>query len=155
MLISLSDLGYDFNDFDFDFLDNQNDGASVPGVDPQLAFQQAFESDTVHNNNPPPDTVSDEIVSSSANIEQDVEMWGIPQLNTEEKTGSKISKNLAKAVKSDKDSITDIGKKYLRPENATYLCPLKLIKRYGDLLIILPIVKILLCKKFRNTLLWG
>lgn len=131
---SPGDPGYDFNDFDLNFLDNQNDSASVSGVDPQLAFQQAFESDTAHNNNPAPNTVNDENVCSAANIEQDMEMWDIPQLNTEEKTGPKISENLAKAlnaaltVKSDKDSINNIGKKYLRPENVTYLCPPKVNK---------------------------
>jgi len=53
---SPGDPGYDVNDFDLNFLDNHNDVASVSGVDPLLAFQQAFESDTVHNNNPAPNT---------------------------------------------------------------------------------------------------
>ncbi|CAC5388374.1 unnamed protein product [Mytilus coruscus] len=49
--------------------------------------------------------------------------WEIPQLNTEEKTGSKISSGLSKAVntsmsvKSNQDSIKLIEEKYYRLEN--------------------------------------
>jgi len=60
--------------------------------------------------------------------EPEDQVWNIPQLNTEEKTAPKITSGLAKAVnaaltiKSDKDSISKIGKQYVRLENVNFLC---------------------------------
>lgn len=52
----------------------------------------------------------------------------MPQLDTEEKTGPRVLDKLATAVnaavskRSVKEAISNIVKKYFRPENCTYLC---------------------------------
>ena len=129
---------YYYNEFDLNyFTDNGNQG-----VNPQLAFQNAFENHsetgtTVNLDIDPPFPVASNAPNPVAmtNVQEQVTMetpdeqvWDIPQLNTEEKTGPKISSGFAKAVnaaltvKSNKDSLAEIGKKYLRPDNVTNLC---------------------------------
>ena len=134
---------YNYDDFNMDFLgscSSQNDGI---GVDPQVAFQNAYDNISdpgtgsapassncpVTNVVPLTQTSTDLLAGGTNNDEQvDEFVWKMPQLDTGEKTGPKISSGLAKAVnaaltiKSNKDTISDIGKKYLRPENASYLC---------------------------------
>jgi hypothetical protein len=56
-----------------------------------------------------------------------VDEWNIPQLSPEEATGPKMGTGLAKAVnvavsvKSNKESISEIAKRYNRPEICRYL----------------------------------
>lgn len=124
-LISLGD-SYEethpeWDPFDVDSFCADNLSVTVnnnPGVDPLQAFNNAFDippnNGEVNNNEPA--LVVDEV------------QWDIPQLNTEEKTAPKIIDGLAKAVnaavsiKSNKESMQDIAKRQLRPENCTYLC---------------------------------
>ncbi|VDI72448.1 Hypothetical predicted protein [Mytilus galloprovincialis] len=86
--------------------------------DPALGFSNAFRAPLSEVNVP----------HSQPGVEQvehyDYDFaWEIPQLNTEEKTGPKISSGLSKAVnaamsvKSNHESIKLIEERYLRPEN--------------------------------------
>ncbi|XP_062591612.1 uncharacterized protein LOC134253118 [Saccostrea cucullata] len=111
------------NDFNLSYLDTPPPPSpSLPGVDPQVAFQNAFES--VDNEKPLDDDSS----------------WNIPQLNPDEVTGPKIGSGLAKAVnaalsvKSSKETMNDIGKKYNRPENCTLLKVPRVNKEIWDVL---------------------
>jgi len=131
---------FDLDDFNLDYLDNNTN------VNPQKAFQDAFEN--------PSETGSSISVSNSAHVtvnEAEEQVWNIPQFNMEEKTAPKITFGLAKAVnaalliQSDKDAISKIGKQYLRPENVNFVWLLNVM-----LLSIIPIRKILLCKRYRN-----
>jgi len=110
---------FDLDDFNLNYLDN----TSTTNVNPQKAFQDAFENTS--------ETGSSSSVSNMAHVtvnEPEVQVWNIPQLNTEEKTAHKITSWLAKAVnaaltiKSDKDAISKINKQYLRPENVILVC---------------------------------
>ena len=62
------------------------------------------------------------------NEETDEIKWDLPQLDTEEKTGPRVLDKLATALnaavskRSVKGAISNIAKKYFRPENCTYLC---------------------------------
>ena len=62
------------------------------------------------------------------NAETDEIKWNLPQLNTEENTGPRVLDKLETAVnaavskRSVKEAISNIAKKYFRPENCTYLC---------------------------------
>lgn len=62
------------------------------------------------------------------NEETDEIKWDLPQLDTEEKTGPRVLDKLATAVnaavskRSVKEAISNIAKKYFRPENCTYPC---------------------------------
>ena len=69
----------------------------------------------------------------------DSDFWlDIPQLNTDVKTGPKIGSNLSKAVnaalsvKSNKDCINDLSKKYLRPNNCDLMVVPKVNKEIWE-----------------------
>ncbi|XP_062570074.1 uncharacterized protein LOC134232144 [Saccostrea cucullata] len=67
------------NDFNLSYLDAPP-SPSLPGIDPQVAFQNAFES-----------------VDIEKPLDDD-SSWNIPQLNPDDVTGPKIGSGLAKAV---------------------------------------------------------
>lgn len=73
---------YAIDIFDFSYLDSPNSSSNV-GVDPKIAFKDAFE-----------------VPSYTGNTEQInyVDDWDIPQINPEEATGPNIGTGLAKAV---------------------------------------------------------
>ena len=62
------------------------------------------------------------------NEEIDEIKWDLPKLDTEENTGPRVLDKLATALnaavskRSVKGAISNIAKKYFRPENCTYLC---------------------------------
>lgn len=112
------------HDFDIDDVLDGN------GANPQAAFTEAFQQ-------PPSELNSNAIANSVTNLStggndhqntENEEIWNFPQLDTQEKTGPKVGSALAKAVnaaltvRSDKDTISNLGKKYLRPDNVDYLC---------------------------------
>ncbi|XP_062592192.1 uncharacterized protein LOC134253641 [Saccostrea cucullata] len=109
------------NDLNLSYLDTPP-SPSLPGVDPQVAFQNAFES-----------------VDIEKSLDDD-SLWNIPQLIPDEVTGPKIGSGLAKAVnaalsvKSSKETMNNIGKKYNRPENCTVLKVPRVNKEIWDVL---------------------
>ncbi|XP_052085141.1 uncharacterized protein LOC127722290 [Mytilus californianus] len=127
------------HDFDLDYLDDpvyvppsgvcaRADDSPAPvdfetSFDPALGFSDAFRAPLSEINVP----VSQPVVEQVEQYDFDF-AWEIPQLNTEEKTGPKISSSLSKAVnaamsvKSNQDSIKLIEERYLRPENCENLC---------------------------------
>ncbi|CAC5385902.1 unnamed protein product [Mytilus coruscus] len=115
-------------DFDLDYLDDpMADDSPAPvdfdtSFDPALGFSDAFRVPLSEINVP----VSQPVVEQVEQYDYDF-VWEIPQLNTEEKTGPKISYSLSKAVnaamsvKSNQDSIKLIEERYLL-ENCENLC---------------------------------
>jgi hypothetical protein len=71
------------------------------------------------------------------NEETDEIKWNLPQLDTEEKTGPRVLDKLATAVnaavskRSVKEAISNIAKKYFRPENCTISVHQRLKLKYG------------------------
>lgn len=94
-------------DFDFSYLNDQV-SPSIEGVDPQESFKGILNDESIQ-------------------ITIDNNDWDIPQLNANEKTGPKVNEALGKAVnaaisiKSSKESMVDLEKKYDRPENCNLL----------------------------------
>ncbi|CAC5367617.1 unnamed protein product [Mytilus coruscus] len=130
---------YAVQDFDLDYLDDpvyvppsgvcaRADDSPAPvdfvtSFDPALGFSDAFRAPLSEINVP----VSQPVVEQVEQYDYDFALE-IPQLNTEEKTGPKISSRLSKAVnaamsvKSNQDSIKLIEERYLRPKNCENLC---------------------------------
>lgn len=129
---------YDFDDFDMDHFpssqglvsqSNHTSTSSNQGINPNEFFQKAF------------DEPNSEIVDLDFNNNDGSDFWlEIPQLNIEDKTGPKIGTNLSKAVnaalsvKSNKDCILDLSKKYLRPENCDLMVVPKVNKEIWDVI---------------------
>ncbi|CAC5415403.1 unnamed protein product [Mytilus coruscus] len=99
----------------------------VIGANPADAFHKAFNEPTSE-------------VDKGEGFDENPEdtEWNIPQLNTEEKTGSKIGTNRSKAVnaslsiKSSKDCITEITKRHLRPDNCSLMVVPKVNKEIWE-----------------------
>ncbi|XP_071181546.1 uncharacterized protein [Mytilus edulis] len=126
-------------DFDLDYLEDpvylppsgvsaRADDSPAPvdfdtSFDPALGFSNAFRAPLSEVNVP----LSQPVVEQGEQYDYDFD-WEIPQLNTEEKTGPKLSSGLSKAVnaamsvKSNYESIKLIEERYLRPENCENLC---------------------------------
>ncbi|XP_071145339.1 uncharacterized protein [Mytilus edulis] len=126
-------------DFDLDYLEDpvylppsgvsaRADDSPAPvdfdtSFDPALGFSNAFRAPLSEVNVPQSQPVDEQVEQYDYDF-----AWEIPQLNTEEKTGPKLSSGLSKAVnasmsvKSNHESIKLIEERYLRPENCENLC---------------------------------
>ncbi|XP_062566914.1 uncharacterized protein LOC134229224 [Saccostrea cucullata] len=106
------------NEFDFDlsYLDNPEPSPSIPGINPNDAFKDVFDSKALQ-------------ITIDNDLKEDNDLWDIPQLNSTEKTGPKVNDGLAKAVnaaisvRSDKEAMTELQKQYARPENCNLKVP--------------------------------
>ena len=108
-------------DYDEDGYD-QNDAPSENfSFDPVQGFADAL------NVNPPESYGNSVVVNDDPSLKEDDDAWVLPQLQSEEKTGPKVSTKLAEAIdaavtkRSNKDSIKDVSDKYFRPENCKNL----------------------------------
>lgn len=118
-----------FNDFDINLFNSENQNNLfddvqatpydfvTPDVGSHFEYERASSYDPY------------EIFGKAMGNEETAETkWDLPQLDTEEKTGLRVLDKLATAVnaavskRSVKEAISNIVKKYFRPENCTYLC---------------------------------
>ncbi|XP_061177945.1 uncharacterized protein LOC133186704 [Saccostrea echinata] len=98
-------------DFDFSYLNGQV-SPSIEGVDTQETFKGILNDESI------------QITIDNSTSSND---WDIPQLNANEKTGPNVNEALGKAVnaaisiKTSKESMVELEKKYDRPDSCNLL----------------------------------